>query len=495
MALVPIKLPPGVYKNGTELQASGRWYDANLVRWFEGTLRPMGGWVKWSTNQMTGVPRGIHAWRDNSTNVWLAVGTPSKLYAFQGDGDIADITPTSFTTGRTDASGSLGFGNQDYGEQAYGVARKALSTTGVLPATTWSLDNWGQYLVACSDGDGKLYEWQLDFATPTKAVAITNAPTGCKALIVTEERFLFALGAGGDPRKVQWSDQEDNTVWTPAATNQAGDFILSTPGSIVGARRVRGGTLIVTDVDAHLAQYQGPPYVYGFERVGTGCGSVGQLSIVAADTFATWMGQSGFWLFDGYVKPLSSDVSDYVFSNINRGQISKVCAVHNAKFAEIIWSYPSSESNEIDSYVIWNYRENHWSIGSWSRTSGIGQGVFAAPLLTSADGYVYEHENGWLYDGSTPYAESGPYQIGMGDNLLIAKQLIPDESTLGDVTATFKSRLYPNGAETAHGPYTLSNPTSIRLQGRQVKVRVTSNNNTDWRVGIMRFDAQPGSRR
>jgi hypothetical protein len=495
MPLVPIKLPPGIYRNGTEYQSQGRWYDANLVRWFEGTLRPMGGWRKWSNNQTSGVPRGMYAWRDNSANIWLAVGTASKLYAYQGDGDQADITPTSFSTGRTDALGSTGYGNQDYGEQAYGVARIPASNSGVLPATTWSMDNWGQYLVACSDYDGKLYEWQLDFATPTKAVAITNAPTSCKGLIVSEERFLFALGAGGDPRKVQWSDQEDNTVWTPAATNQAGDFILSTPGSIICARRVRGGVLILTDVDAHLAQYQGPPYVYGFEKVGTGCGAVGVLSVAAADTFAVWMGSSGFWLYDGYVKPLQSDVSDFVFRDINRTQISKVNAIHNSKFAEIIWFYPSSESNEIDSYVVWNYRENHWTIGTLARTVGTGQGVFTSPLMCSSDGYVYEHEAGWNYDGQTPYAESGPYQIGMGDNLLVADQLIPDDLTLGDVTATFKTRLYPTATETTHGPYSLANPTSVRLQGRQMKVRVNGNNNTDWRVGIMRFNAKPGSRR
>jgi hypothetical protein len=207
------------------------------------------------------------------------------------------------------------------------------------------------------------------------------------------------------------------------------------------------------------------------------------------------MGSSGFWLYDGYVKPLSSDVSDYVFRNMNRGQISKVNAVHNSKFAEIVWFYPSSESNEIDSYVVWNYRENHWTIGNLGRTVGTGQGVFTSPLMCSSDGYVYEHEAGWDYDGSTPYAESGPYQIGVGDNLLVADQLIPDDLTLGDVTATFKTRLYPTATETTHGPYSLANPTSVRLQGRQMKVRINGNNNTDWRVGIMRFNAKQGSRR
>ena len=40
-------------------------------------------------------------------------------------------------------------------------------------------------------------------------------------------------GAGGNPRKVQWSDREDNTLWTPAATNEAGDLELNTSGQIM----------------------------------------------------------------------------------------------------------------------------------------------------------------------------------------------------------------------------------------------------------------------
>lgn len=45
MAMLPLKIPLGVARNGTEYQNAGRWYDAQLVRWFEGTLRPVGGWT------------------------------------------------------------------------------------------------------------------------------------------------------------------------------------------------------------------------------------------------------------------------------------------------------------------------------------------------------------------------------------------------------------------------------------------------------------------
>ena len=486
MALVPIKIPAGIYRNGTEYQSAGRWYDSNLVRWFENTLRPWGGWRKRSTSQMTGVSRGMLTWRDNSNLRWIAAGTPSKLYAMNEAGTLKDITPTTFTTGATDATLKTGYGYGAYGSYGYGVARPDLGD--IVPATTWTMDSWGEYLVACSSADGQLLEWQLGFTTPTKAVAITNAPTSCAAVMTTAERFVFALGASGNPRKVSWCDQENNTVWTPSTTNQAGDFELNSVGSLKCGKRVRGINLLFTDVDVHAATYIGLPYVYSFEKAGSGCGVISSQAVAAIDTAAIWMSKSGFWVYDGYVKPLVSDVGDYIFQNINYNQASKVYAVHNSKYGEIIWFYPSSASNENDSYVVYNYREGHWAIGTLSRTAGTDRGVFVNPLMISSDGYIYEHEVGYAYDSAVPFAESGPYEIGSGDNIMSVRRVIPDEQTLGEVVVSFKTRMYPMATETTYGPYAAAQPTDVRFAARQVKVRYTGNVLEDWRVGVNRFD-------
>jgi hypothetical protein len=401
-------------------------------------------------------------------------------------GTLKDITPTTFTTGATDATIKTGYGYSTYGSFSYGVARPDLGD--IVPATTWTMDSWGEYLVACSSKDGQLLEWQLGFTTPTKAVAITNAPTSCAAVMTTAERFVFALGASGNPRKVSWCDQENNTVWTPSATNQAGDFELNSVGSLKCGKRVRGINLLFTDVDVHAATYIGLPYVYSFEKAGSGCGVISSQAVAAIDTAAIWMSKSGFWVYDGYVKPLVSDVGDYIFQNINYNQASKVYAVHNSKYGEIIWFYPSSASNENDSYVVYNYREGHWAIGTLARTAGTDRGVFVNPLMISSDGYIYEHEVGFAYDSAVPYAESGPYEIGSGDNIMSVRRVIPDEQTLGEVVVSFKTRMYPMATETTYGPYSAAQPTDVRFAARQVKVRYTGNVLEDWRVGVNRFD-------
>jgi hypothetical protein len=453
----------------------------------------MGGWRKRATGQMSGLCRGFITWRDNSANRFIAAGTHTKLYAMNEAGTLKEITPTGFTAGIANAVSTTGYGYSTYGSLAYGTARPDTGT--ITPATTWSMDTWGEYLVACSNADGKLYEWQLGFTTPTLAAAITNAPVNNKALLVTQERILFALGAGGNPRKVQWCDQENNTLWTPAGDNLAGDYELATAGTLIAGKRVKGVNLLFTDVDVHTAQYVGAPFVYGFEKAGSGCGLISAQAVAAIDTAAIWMSKAGFWIYDGYVKPLPSDVSDYVFDNLNFNQASKVYAVHNSKYGEIWWYYPSSGSTENDSYVTFNYRENHWNIGLLARTAGADSGVFANPLMVSTDGFVYEHEVGFAYDSASLYAESGPVQLGNGDNIMSVRQVIPDEQTLGEAVVSFKTRNYPTGTQSTFGPYTAANPTSVRFSGRQVNVKVTGDTLADWRIGVMRLEAIPAGKR
>jgi hypothetical protein len=392
------------------------------------------------------------------------------------------------------ATQNLGYGGFTYGTSTYGTPRPDVSPTGIAAAATWALDNWGEYLVACRSDDGKIYEWDLD--TAGRADLISAAPTGNSSILVTPERFLFALGAGGNPRKVQWCDQEDNTDWTPSATNQAGDFELSTSGKVICGERTRYGSLLLTTVDAHLATYQGPPFVFGFERVGYGCGVISAQASVSMDTGVAWMSDGSFYVFDGAVKPLRSDVSDYVFSDFNYNQASKVNAVLNIEFFEVIWSYPSAASNECDRYVIWNYRENTWSIGSWARTTGVAAGVFDYPILIDPSGYVYDHEVGWNYDGASPYAETGPLEMGNGDRIMVARQVVPDEKTQGQVNVSFKTRFAPEGTESTFGPYTISSKyTDVRFSGRQVSFKVTGVQLADWRVGNFRLEAVPGGLR
>ena len=492
MALIPLDIPPGQYRNGTDFQSSNRWRDASLVRWHDGSMRPVGGWTTRKASAFASAPRAMLSWLDNSSDSYLAGGTYNKLYYVNPSHTVYDITPSGLTSGNLNASLNLGYGGGFYG---YGNWGNAPTSSGIYQeATTWSLDTWGEYLMACSSKDGKIYEWQLN--TGVAAAQVSNAPVSNKGLVVTEERFVFALGAGGNPRKVAWCDQENNTSWTPSATNQAGDFELQTVGQIMLGLRMRGRTLILTDNDAHVASYSGAPFVYGFERVGTACGVASRRGAVAIDEGAFWMGRKGFFQFDGSVaSEMPCEVSDYVFDDMNVSQISKVYAVHNSQHGEIWWFYPSGTSNENDRYVALDYKEGHWSTGELDRTAGVDTGVFSNPIWADASGNLYNQETGYTHGSTKPYAESGSISLGNGDNIMKVTQLIPDEKTQGQVEVTFKTRFYPNDSETSHGAFTLGNPTDVRFQGRQVRIKVQGTGNDNWRSGIMRIEANAGGSR
>ena len=495
MAFVSIAPPAGLFRNGTIYQSKGRWYDANLARFQQDQIKPVGGWQLRSTSasQFTGIARSILTWRDNTPNNWIAVGTSSHLYVQDESGVNHDITPAGYTAGRDDASQNTGYGAGTYGNGYYGAPPP--STASLLPATVWSLDAFGQNLVGCADSDGKIYQWTLNTASP--AAVVSGAPTSCAGLVVTQDGFLFALGATGDGRRVAWCDQQNLATWTPAATNQAGDYDLATGGTLQCGKAIPGGALLFTDVDVWRASYIGAPLVYGFQRVGVGCGVISKGAVASRDSLAVWMGKNGaFWLFDGQsVRPLDCDVLDHV-SSFNVNQASKITTVHLADQGEVWWFYPSASSNENDSYVAWCYREserlgrNIWTFGTLARTCGENRGIFVNPLMVDSSGYLYEHETGLNYGGATPYLETGAIEIAQGEYMAEVQRVIPDQVSDGQLQATFYLRMWPNGPETTLVPVSLVSPTDVLFQASEIRVRFSGTG--PWRIGNMRLDVMRG---
>ena len=489
MAYLTLDISPGLYRTGTDYKSKGRWLNANLWRWFSGEQRPVGGWVAKSIGTLSGAPRAMIAWKSNGAKLWGCVGTHSHLMALTSGGYLYDITPAGFVTGRADATTGGAYGDGAYGVGAYGTGQNT-SDAITADASVWSLDTWGEDLVGVMAEDGRIWQWTLDVST--SAVAIAGAPTAA-AVVVTAERIMMALGAGGNPRQVAWSDREDNTDWVETATNYAGSFPLQTVGKLMCGRRVSGGTLLLTDVDAWLATFQGQPLVYGFAKVGSQCGIVSRGAIVTTDVQAFWMSYNGFWMFNGYSQPLACDVHDYVFSNLNTTQISKVTAVHVSAFGEIWWFYPSAGSTENDRYVVYNYRETHWNFGALSRLCGVDKGPFAYPMMCDFDqedgaGHVWDHENGFDHGGLAPFAESGPVELGQGDQTVMVRKIVPDVSAPGNVTVSFATHIYPNDGGMAFGPYALSAQTDVRFSARSVSVGFNAADGSDFRIGGFRFE-------
>ena len=488
---VKLDLPDGVARGATEYATSGRYYDADLVRWWQGTIQPIGGWREISTTTVSGKARALTNWIDNSNQIWAGIGTHTGLFVMTQTGDVSDVTPVGFTAGRESATYGGGYGSGAYGASSYGTARADISV--INRASMWSLDVFGQFLIGCMPEDGNIYRWELSTGTP--AAVIPNAPTNCTAVLASDSVIVLALGAGGDPRRIDWSDRGDENIWTPSVTNLAGSAQLQTNGKIVCGKSFRGGDLIFTTTDIHLARYVGQPSVFVFERLASGCGIVSAQASAVVGSRAFWMTDSGFWEYNGFAQPMACDVQDYVFGRLSTSQRSKVYAVHNSAFGEVWWLYPSTDSSEPDSYVIYNYLSGHWNIGQLNRTCGTNQDAFAKPLYVGHDGQIYEHEIGDLRDGRQSFLRSAPVEMGNGEQFVYATQYVPDEGVIGQSEIYFHARQYPNGPETTHGPISPASPKHIRFSGRQVAYEYRFESGEDARIGSGRIRVVMGGRR
>ena len=315
--------PPGVVRESTAEATSGRWWDANNIRWRGGVLTPVGGNALLQGTEVSDTPRDVLTWHDNSYQRWAAYGTDTHLYAFCFDTKVLyDITPTGAPPILPPGYAS-GYGLGFYGDGIYGISSATgspIGPPGILGHITdwWSMDTFGELLVVVPTQDGHLYSW--DPTTPTTpATQVLNAPTGNRGVIVTDQRQVVLYGAGGDPRSIAWSDQEDMTVWTPDVTNLAGSKQLVTNAHALTACKVAAGILLFTTNDVHLMTYVGPPYAYGITQIAAGCGPISPRAVAGAGGFVAWMSLQNFWLYNGNVQVLGCDVKNWFFSVLKAG--------------------------------------------------------------------------------------------------------------------------------------------------------------------------------
>jgi len=468
---------------------------------------PVGGGTRTDYGSQTWTaPTWFTDGNHESVGFWFqAVGSSStgrrldNFTVIDGAGLSASNADSSLGTG----SGATYYGSGDYGDGPYGSGQPIGTIT---EADVWHMDNFGNILVMCqSVTNDSLYYW--DPSTPSTPAALITAssgtvPTNNVGLVVTPERFLVALGANGNVRDVTWCDQEDYTAWLQDSTTQAGTYTLEGRGRIIAGARGRSETLIWTDADLHVMQYIGQPYIYSFSKKGSQCGLIAAKAHAEVNGMHVWMGMRGFFIYDGYVRSLDSEVADYVFSDMNRDQRAKIHTWVNHEFKEVWWFYPSSTATEIDRYVIWNYDHNWWATGFIDRTTAISATTSSIkPVLADSSGYVFTHETGWDHtieqDSSLnqPYIESGPVEIGDGDQTMHIVQVIPDEATQGDVLASLYVSFYPEDTETEVGPFTVGDKQDARAHGRWARLYLQENVADDWRVGVFRIDVRPGGRR
>jgi len=455
-----------------------------------------------------------------------------------------EIGPTIQTYG-------YGWGTSTWSRLTWGSGSTTSSV--VLDPGTWSLDNFGQQLIATVK-DGKTFVWNPGVSNPleNRAVVMSGAPTATRLTITSDrDRHVVHFGTETtigdattqDPMFIRFSDQENFSVYQPTSVNTAGTFRLDTGNKIVAAVSGKDYNLILTDQAAYTMQFVGPPFTFSIRQVGSNCGCIGQHAVVYADGRVYWMGAGGgFFVFDGTVKLLPSLVEDFVFTTtgsnvgVNYSSNEIIYASHNSLFNEIIWFYPAgtpsgNPATQNNRSVTYNYVENTWSTMSLARSSYADASTYdvpyateytttstpSLPILSGATNtfgasLYYAHEvgnNEVDLNGTTTaipaYIQSGDFDLptdGDGEYLLRVSRFLPDFKNLqGNAIVTIFLKNFPVDAGTSSqlGPFTINSTTQkidTRARGRlaNIKIQNTAVNET-WRFGTFRADVNPDGRR
>lgn len=473
--LLPLKIPPGLVMNGTLEERAGLWADGNLVRFDEGgVIRPVGGFVELVTTPASppaGTPRGAFAWyNENGTMIRVLVGTSASLYVLAPNtsSTITTVTPAAGVVG---TGGTFSFDN--LGDQAY------ITKAGNVPSPVWT---WNA-------GPGGL-------AAPITAFT-TVYGNNARGVVVTPESFLAVIVGHRD---IVWASQGGHGVWAPSGTNSAGALDVPTEGYLQRGIVVGRQTLLFGYGDLWELEYVGGDLVYGLQFIADSCGLFGVNAVTTYNSTAYWMGQHSFFQYDGFVREVPCDISEYVFGDINLDPTNRdfAFAVNVTPFNEIWWFYASSGATTPDRVAIFNTVDKKWSKGLLARAAGIHAVVdsagsmpneLKAPVLFHADDTIYIHEIPAGIAGA--YIESGPIMLGDGEQVFRVQKCIPDGARSGDDITLF-ARTFPDVAETSStfAVTAGAGPVDVRFSARQIRYKQTLETNTS-RVGIPKLGIIP----
>lgn len=427
-----------------------------------------------------------------------------------------------YSFGQGTLPGGTGYGVGGYGSGGYGTGNPVAPSTGIaIDAIDWTLDNWGEILIACPDRTftgatpfQPVYQW--DEGAEAATIISAAPPVNDGIFVAMPQRQIVAWGSTQtgiqDPLLVRWCDVSNYNQWIALTTNQAGSYRIPKGSRIVGAVQGPQQAVLWTDIDVWSMQYIGPPYVYSFNEVGTGCGLIGRKAAGAMNGVYYWMGPSQFFTLGGAgVVPLPCPVWDLIFQNIDTSidpvsgvsRAQKIRTAVNSLFGEMTWYYPSiiGGTGEVDSYVKYNVTLNIWDYGTLGRTAWVDQSVLGPPIGADPNTLLlYQHETSNDADGQaiSCYVQTGYYSLAEGDFQTFVDLIWPDfkwKQVSGSGSATvlvsFYVVDYPGDTPTVFGPYSVTQATeyfNTRLRGRLVSIRIASQDlGSFWRIGALRY--------
>jgi hypothetical protein len=417
--------------------------------------------------------------------------------------------------------GGVGYGLGGYGLGGYGLGTAQAGQQGTpITASDWTMDNWGQLLLACPKGGG-IYYWDPTGGFQNVSLISSGPIFNAGIFVSTSAQILIAYGSTAteqigvlqDPMLVQWSDSGNFFDWTPSDTNLARNFRIPIGSRIVAGMAVSNQNLIWTDLDLWIMNFIGFPNVYGFNKIGAGAGAASSHAVQSLRGGVHWMGASNFYRYAGAgVEVVPCPVWDFVFQNIDMTKINNVRAMPNTPFNEVgyLFTTTASSNGENDAYVKYNISEpgQPWDYGYLPRSAWIDQNVFGPPIAANPAGVIYQHETtndaagqplSWSYT-------TGYFRLGEGEDYVFVDQWRPDfiwgeygDPATAQIRMTFDVVDYPGDTPRTYGPYTVTKATQFittRFRGGLVAITVSGDDLGSFsRLGYVRYRYSATGRR
>lgn len=399
-----------------------------------------------------------------------------------------------------------------YGEGPYGIGGYGTGVTsgGPIPgayinAVDWTLDNWGQILVANPLGSG-IFIWDPTSGNQNATIIGEAPPVNNGMFIAMPQRQIVAWGSTNtgfaDPLLIRWCDINNFNDWIDKLTNQAGSFRIPKGSRIVQCIQGPQQALVWTDLGLWTMQYTGPPYVYAINELANGCGLIGRKAAGSMNGVVYWMGQSQFYkLAGGGPEPIRCPVWDVVFQELDQVDKDKIRFAANSRFGEVGWYFPTSPSGDVTTYVKYNIYLDQWDYGTLTRTAWINESVLGPPIGAGSDYYLYQHETGYNADtqAMNSYFQTGYFVLTEAEFKMFVDQIWPDmkwgyygnSNQAANVLFTFYVTDYPSQTPSVYGPFTMTQASTYitpRFRGRLVSIKVESNDiDSFWRLGNIRY--------
>ena len=420
---------------------------------------------------------------------------------------------------------------------AWGAGTWGVGGATLAPIRLWSQANFGEDLFFGYRG-GSLFYWDASTGVNTRAVYVTSlggasdVPTIVNKTFVSDIfRFAFCFGSNAlgsaalDPMLIRWSNQEDVTNWTPAATNQAGSLRLSRGSEIITVLQARQEILIWSDTALYGMQYLGAPEVWGAQLLGDNITIASTNAAVYSGNIAYWMGTDKFYSYDGTVKTLPCSVRSYVFNDFNTSQYAQVVGGTNERFDEIWWFYCSAGVTQNDRYVVYNYLQDIWYYGTLARSAWIDSDLRENPMAATYSNNLVNHEVGYdsqegaVASAITATLLSSEFDLDDGDKFMFVNRVLPDVtfegSTVTNPAAVMTLSPMQNSGSGYNNPLSVGGNSAstvtrtatvpieeftgqvfVRVRGRQMAFKMESTElGVAWKLGIPRLEMRADGRR